>query len=65
MSPEKTFLDEHGMADLTRKSIEVLRQEGASPTELRRLETLLKESAISAMQKFVRSVKGPRKCNEW
>lgn len=46
MPPEKHFLDEQGMTDLARKSIEVLRQEGASPTELRRLETLLKEGSV-------------------
>ena len=46
MSSEKRFLDEQGMTDLARKSIEVLRQEGASPTELRRLETLLKEGSV-------------------
>jgi hypothetical protein len=46
MPPEKQFLDEQGMTDLARKSIEVLRQEGASPTELRRLETLLKEGSV-------------------
>ena len=46
MSSEKHFLDEQGMADLARKSIEVLRQKGASPTELRRLETLLKEGSV-------------------
>ena len=46
MSTEKHFLDEQGMTDLARKSIEVLRQEGASPTELRRLETLLKEGSV-------------------
>ena len=46
MSSEKHFLDEQGMTDLARKSIEVLRQQGASPTELRRLETLLKEGSV-------------------
>jgi hypothetical protein len=46
MSSEKHFLDEQGMTDLARKSIEVLRQEGASPTELRRLEALLKEGSV-------------------
>ena len=46
MSDEKKFLDEQGMSELARKSIEVLRQDGASPTELRRLETLLKEGNI-------------------
>jgi hypothetical protein len=46
MSSEKHFLDEQGMTDLARKSIEVLRQEGASPTELRRLGALLKEGSV-------------------
>jgi hypothetical protein len=46
MSSEKHFLDEQGMAELARKSIEILRQEGASPTELRRLESLLKEGSV-------------------
>jgi hypothetical protein len=46
MSSEKHFLDEQWMTDLARKSIEVLRQEGASPSELRRLETLLKEGSV-------------------
>jgi hypothetical protein len=46
MSNEKHFLDEQGMTDLARKSIEVLRQQGASPTELRRLEMLLKEGSV-------------------
>ena len=46
MSTEKHFLDEQGMTDLAHKSIEVLRQEGASPTELRRLEMLLKEGSV-------------------
>jgi len=40
MSSEKHFLDEQGM------TIEVLRHEGASPTELRRLEALLKEGSV-------------------
>jgi hypothetical protein len=46
MSSEKHFLDEQGMTDLARKSIEVLRQQGASPTELRRLEQLLKDGSV-------------------
>lgn len=46
MQIEKQFLDEQGMIDLARKSIEVLRQQGASPTELRRLEILLKEGNV-------------------
>lgn len=46
MPTEKHFLDEQGMTDLARKSIEVLRRQGASPTELRRLEALLKEGSV-------------------
>ncbi len=46
MSSDKHFLDEQGMTELARKSIEVLRHEGASPTELRRLEALLKEGSV-------------------
>jgi hypothetical protein len=61
MSSEKHFLDERGMADLARKSIEVLRQEGASPTELRRLETLLKEGNVGEafiMTSLLRTILG-------
>lgn len=43
---QKKFLDEQGMADLARKSIERLRQEGASPNELRRLEMLLRDGNV-------------------
>src|SRR6185436_14855014 len=46
MSSNSGFLDEQGMIDLARKSIEVLRQQGASPTELRRLEMLLKDGNV-------------------
>lgn len=46
MPAEKKFLDEQGMTDLARKSIETLRQQGVSPSELRRLEALLKEGNI-------------------
>ncbi len=46
MTTDKHFLDEQGMTDLARKSIEVLRQEGASQTELQRLELLLKEGHV-------------------
>jgi hypothetical protein len=46
MSSNSGFLDEQGMIDLARKSIEVLRQKGASPTELRRLELLLKDGNV-------------------
>jgi hypothetical protein len=43
MSSRNGFLDEQGMADLARKTIEDLRKEGVSPTELKRLENVLKE----------------------
>jgi len=61
MSTEKQFLDEQGMTDLARKSIEVLRQEGASPTELRRLEALLKEGSVGEafiMSSLLRTILG-------
>ena len=61
MSMEDTFLDEHGMADLARKSIEFLRQQGVSPTELRRLEALLKEGSVGEafiMSSLLRSILG-------
>lgn len=61
MSTEDTFLDEHGMADLARKSIEFLRQQGTSPTELRRLEALLKEGSVGEafiMSSLLRSILG-------
>ena len=34
------------MVDLARKTIEDLRKEGASPTELKRLENILKEGSV-------------------
>jgi hypothetical protein len=46
MSSNSGFLDEQGMIDLARKAIEVLRQHGAPPTELRRLEMLLKDGNV-------------------
>ena len=46
MSARNGFLDEQRMTELARKSIEILRQDGASPTELRRLEMLLKEGNV-------------------
>ena len=61
MSSDKHFLDEQGMTELARKSIEVLRQEGASPTELRRLETLLKEGSVGEafiMSSLLRTILG-------
>jgi len=61
MATEKQFLDEQGMTNLARKSIEVLRQQGASPTELRRLETLLKEGSVGEafiMSSLLRTILG-------
>src|SRR5712692_9858654 len=46
MSSESGFLDEQGMVDLVRKAIENLRKDGISPTELRRLENILKEGNV-------------------
>lgn len=46
MSSKNGFLDEQGMVDLARKTIEDLRNEGASPTELKRLENILKEGNV-------------------
>ena len=46
MSSRNGFLDEQGMVDLTRKMIEDLRREAISPTELRRLENVLKEGGV-------------------
>jgi hypothetical protein len=46
MSANNSFLDEQGMVDLARKTIEDLRREGASPTELKRLENILKEGSV-------------------
>jgi hypothetical protein len=46
MSSRNGFLDEQGMVDLARKTIEDLRHEGISPTELRRLENILKEGGV-------------------
>ena len=43
MSANNSFLDEQGMVDLARKTIEDLRKEGVSPSELKRLEHILKE----------------------
>lgn len=43
MSSKNDFLDEQGMVDLTRKTIEDLQKEGVSPTELKRLENILRE----------------------
>jgi hypothetical protein len=46
MSSEAGFLDEQGMVDLARKAIEDLRKCEISPTELRRLENIIKEGSV-------------------
>jgi len=46
MSFESGFLDEQGMVDLARKAIEDLRTDRISPTELKRLENVLREGGI-------------------
>lgn len=46
MSSNLGFLDEQGMIELARKAIEELRTDGISPTELRRLENILKEGSV-------------------
>lgn len=46
MSSKNDFLDEQGMVDLARKTIEDLQKEGVSPTELKRLENILKEGSV-------------------
>jgi hypothetical protein len=43
MSSNNGFMDEQGMVELARKTIEDLRKEGVSPSELKRLENILKE----------------------
>jgi hypothetical protein len=47
MSATDILLDEQGMIDQARKTIEDLRRHGISATELRRLENLLKEGSIA------------------
>ena len=46
MSSESGFLDEQGMVELARKAIEDLRKDGISPTELKRLENVLREGNV-------------------
>src|SRR6266540_1686569 len=46
MSPNSGFLDEQGMIELARKTIEELRNDGISPTELRRLENVLRDGGV-------------------
>jgi hypothetical protein len=40
------FMEEQEMVVLARKAIEDLRKEGVSPTELKRLENILKEGSV-------------------
>src|SRR5438552_18311057 len=46
MSCESGFLDEQGMVDLARKAIEDLRKDRISPTELKRLQNILREGGV-------------------
>jgi hypothetical protein len=46
MSSHDSFLDEQGMMDLARKAIDDLRKDGIFPTELKRLENILKEGSV-------------------
>ena len=46
MSAKNGFLEEQEMVELARKAIEDLRKEGVSPTELKRLENILKEGSV-------------------
>jgi hypothetical protein len=46
MSSKTNLLDEQGLVDLARQAIADLRKDGVSPTELKRLETVLREGNI-------------------
>jgi len=46
MSSKTNLLDEQGLVDLARRAIADLRKDGVSPTELKRLETVLREGNI-------------------
>ena len=46
MSSSNGFMDEQGMVDLARKTIEDLRKKGVSPSELNRLDNILKEGGV-------------------
>ncbi len=46
MSSNSGFLDEQGMIELARKTIEDLRTDGISPTELNRLESVLRDGGV-------------------
>src|SRR5437773_9996131 len=43
MSSKTNLLDEQGLVDLARRAIADPRKDGVSPTELKRLETVLRE----------------------
>ena len=60
MSSRDSFLDEQGMLELARKTIEDLRKEGISPQELRRLENILKEGSIGETVMLSRLLKAIR-----
>ncbi len=46
MASGNSYLDEMGMVDLARKTVEDLRKRGISQMELKRLENLLREGKI-------------------
>ncbi len=46
MSSNNGFMDEQGMVELARRTIEDLRRTGVSPSELKRLENILKEGGV-------------------
>ena len=46
MSSNSGFLDEQGMIDLARKTIEQLKNDGISPTEVKRLENVLRDGGV-------------------
>jgi len=46
MSSKTNLLDEQGLVELAQKAIEDLGKDGVSPTELKRLETVLREGNI-------------------
>ena len=46
MSSNNRFMDEQGMVELARKTIDDLRKEEVSPSELKRLENILKEGGV-------------------
>ncbi|SRR5713226_52963 len=46
MSSRDSFLDEQGMVELARKTIEDLRKDGIFPPELKRLESVLRDGGV-------------------